>query len=59
MHAHKNESSQWESAEQLAGTYMEQVEDSKDTMKALSAGCSSAWVDIHQSVVYYTVVSWD
>lgn len=34
----KDESTQWESAEQLASTYMKQVEDRKDTMKALSSG---------------------
>lgn len=36
----KDECTQWESAEQLAGTYMKQVEDGRDTMKALSAGSS-------------------
>ena len=45
----KDECTQWESAEQLAGTYMKQVEDGRDTMKALSAGSSlsSAWVDLN------------
>lgn len=38
--AQRDESIQWESAEQLTGTYMKQVEDSEDTMKALSAGCT-------------------
>lgn len=36
----KDESTQSESAEQLAGTYMKQVEDREDTMEALSAGCT-------------------